>query len=106
MYRGYSKYRAKPCVIDGIRFASQKEGRRYKELRLLEKAEKISELRLQVKYPMWVNFNHICNYIGDFEYEDEIGAIITEDTKGVRTPIYRLKRKLFKALYGKDIVET
>jgi hypothetical protein len=36
-----NKYRAQPVVIDGIRFASKKEGARYLELKLLERAGKI-----------------------------------------------------------------
>ena len=45
---------------------------------------------------------HICNYIADFEYDDENGHHVV-DYKGCVTPVFRLKRKLIKALYGVDI---
>lgn len=105
-----NKYRSKPCVIDGIRFASQKEGKRYQELLLLQKAKKISNLRLQPKYVIEVNSYKICIYIADFEYyrisNGEPVEIITEDAKGFKTPIYRLKKKLMNAVYGIIITET
>ena len=46
------KYRAKPCVIDGIRFASQAEGRRYQEWRLLEKAGEIRNIECHPRFPL------------------------------------------------------
>ncbi len=96
----YSKYRAKPTFCDGIRFASKKEAGRYQELLLLQRAKKIRELVLQQPYPMIVNGRKICVYVGDFEYFDtETGRTICEDVKGIRTPVYKLKRKLFQALY-------
>ncbi len=105
-----NKYRSRPCVIDNIRFASQKEGKRYVELSLLQKAGKIKKLRLQPKYPISINNKKICTYIADFEYyrilDGEIAEIITEDTKGFKTPIYRLKKKLLNAVYGIQIQET
>ncbi len=106
-----NKYRSKPCVIDGIRFASQKEGKRYQELLLLQKAKKIKNLRLQPKYPISINNKKICTYIADFEYyrllsrNGECVEIITEDCKGFKTPVYRLKKKLMNAVYGIIITE-
>ena len=41
---------AKKCQVDGIKFDSLKEARRYQELRLLERAGKIADLRLQVPF--------------------------------------------------------
>jgi len=105
-----NKYRSKPCIIDGIRFASQKEGKRYQELLLLQKAKKIKNLRLQPKYPISINNKKICTYIADFEYyrlsNGESVEIITEDCKGFLTPIYKIKRKLMNAVYGIIITET
>ena len=46
--RGVSKYMAKKCQVDGIKFDSLKEARRYQELRLLERAGKIADLRVLV----------------------------------------------------------
>ncbi len=96
-----SKYRAIPVELDGIRFASKKEAKRYSELKLLERAKQISGLTLQPKFPLVVNGHKVCSYIGDFMYQN--GKLIVEDTKGYRTDAYRIKRKLFIALYGDKI---
>jgi len=108
MRRG--KYFAIPTVIDGIRFASKKEAYRFRELRLLERAGHITGLNLQPRYTLYGadrfrQYVPICTYVGDFEYW-EGGTLITEDVKGIKTPAYRLKAKLFAANYGRTIRET
>lgn len=100
-----SKYRAKPTVVDGIRFASKKEASRYLELRLLEKAGEINQLELQPSFDLMVSGVKVGRYICDFEYKNG-DKWVYEDVKGVKTPVYRLKKKLVKALYGIDILET
>ena len=100
------KYGAVPVTIDGIRFASKKEGKRYGELKLLAKAGKIKHLELQVKYPFQLNREHMFTYIADFTYWDcETDRNVIEDVKGVRTPLYRLKKKLIENQYDLEIVE-
>ena len=102
-----SKYHAVPVEVDGIRFASKAEARRYRELRLLERGGAIADLILQPRYPVRVNGVRICTYLADFTYRDcETGLYVTEDVKGVRTPVYKLKRKLVEALYGLAITEV
>ena len=98
----YSKYRATQTVYKGIKFHSQGEFKRYLELKLLEAANKISELKLQPKYPLVVDKSLVCNYIADFEYLED-GVLITEDFKGMITPMFRLKRKLFEILYKRKL---
>lgn len=100
-----TKYRNVPTVVDGIRFASKKEARRWSELRLLEKANQISGLVRQVPYGLHVNGKLVCKYIADFVYVEN-GTEIVEDAKGVRTPEYKIKAKLFEAIYGVKIRET
>ena len=100
-----NKYRAQPVVIDGIRFASKREGTRYMELKLLEKAGQIKNLELQPRYDLIVNGVNCGFYKGDFRYF-EGGKRVVEDVKGVRTPVYSLKAKLVKALYSVEIKET
>ena len=102
-----SKYRAVPTVVDNVRFASKKEARRYEELVMLSRANKISHLQLQPGFRLEVKGQLICTYVADFQYLD-LGAmhVVTEDVKGVKTPVYRLKKKLLKALYDIDIVEV
>lgn len=101
-----TKYGAKAVTIDGIRFASQKEARRYGELKLLERIGDISELELQPNIPCVVNGVLVCHYRGDFRYLKKDGTRVLEDVKGMKTPVYRLKRSLLWALYGTEILET
>ena len=118
-----SKYGAKKVVLDGITFDSKKEAKRYTELKLLERAGKIHDLRLQVKFQLipaqyekiWDEKKHCykkgkclereCSYIADFCYYDESGAFVVEDTKGFRTADYIIKRKLLLHVHGKRIKE-
>jgi hypothetical protein len=86
-------------------FASKREARRHEVLMLRAKAREISELRCQVPFRIDVNDELVCIYKADFTYL-EGGALIVEDTKGYRTPVYRLKKKLMKAVHGIDIREV
>lgn len=95
-----NKYRAKQVIIDGIKFPSIKEGTRYSQLKLMEKAGIVTELRLQVNYKL-----SVCNYRADFVYKRD-GLEIVEDTKGVKTPIYKLKKKMMLNELGITIFET
>ena len=64
-----SKLKNKKEECDGVIFHSKAEARRYRHLKRLQKMGLISELRLQPKYPMSVNGQHVCTYIGDFEFK-------------------------------------
>lgn len=100
-----NKYRAKPTVIDGIRFPSKAEANRWTQLRLLQMAGAISNLKRQVRFPLHVNGELVCTYIADFTYQQD-GKEVVEDKKGCVTKEYALKRKLFAAIHGARIVET
>lgn len=100
-----SKYRNTPDYVDGDRFDSKREARRWQELKLEERAKRISNLKRQVRFEFHVNGKHICDYIADFTYV-RAGQFTVEDSKGARTAIYRLKKKLLRALYGLEILET
>lgn len=100
-----NKYRNIKTTIDGITFDSKTESIRYVHLKTLLKAGAISDLILQPKFKIEVNGQKICTYIADFQYKEN-GKTIVEDSKGVRTPVYRLKAKLVKALHGVEIVEV
>ena len=92
------KYRAKPCVIDGNRFASQAEGRRYQELQMLMRAGKISCLTLQPIYNIHTNGKVVGKYLADFRYLDhETSKVVVEDVKGYDTPLSKFKRKYLEA---------
>ena len=97
-----NKYRNKKVVIDNILFDSKKEARRYKELKLMEKAGLITNLVLQPKFELQESFKYEnktyrkIEYIADFSYvrTDDI-VFVVEDVKGVKTDVYRLKEKMF-----------
>jgi len=105
-----NKYRNRKVVIDGIKFDSAKEGKRYQELLLLQKAGEIRALELQHKFPFVVNDLKVCVYIADFVYKDRNGTVYVEDVKGMRKgaayQMFRLKAKLVHALYGITVKEV
>lgn len=102
-----SKYHAVKEVVDGIKFASRKEARRYRQLKMMEKAKAIQDLHLQVTFPLIKQSEHgrEIKYIADFVYYEN-GHMIVEDTKGYRTDVYKLKKRMMAELYGIDIKET
>lgn len=111
--RGASKYHAKKTVVDGITFDSKKEARRWQELKLLERAGSINDLKRQVRYELIPAFDvgdkhyRPTSYVADFVYTDtKSGTEVVEDVKGVRTDVYRLKAKMFAHRYGVSIRES
>lgn len=97
-----SKYGNKPQIVDGIRFASILEAKRYGELKLLQRANLITDLKIHSYWPLTVNGHHVCDYQDDFNYVED-GLRIIEDTKGVVTPDCRIKLALMKAVHGVDV---
>lgn len=100
------KYGARRAEVDGIVFASRAEARRWQELCLLRTAGEIKDLQRQKRFPLVVDGEKIATYVCDFIYRDCDGNTIVEDCKGVKTPVYKLKKKLIHALYHIDILET
>jgi hypothetical protein len=123
------KYHNRKVTIDGITFDSIREGNRYRELKLLRKASKISHLQRQVKFELipaqyeetaekYIRgkkkgqykrgklLERECAYIADFVYIDADGKIVVEDTKGMRTKDYIIKRKLMLERHGIRIKEV
>ena len=108
-----SKFHSRKTTAYGITFDSKKEANRYGELRLLEMAGKIRELKRQVQFVLQPAFKkngktiRAITYIADFEYYDlEQGKYIVEDVKGYKTKEYQLKKKMFEYRYpDQTIVE-
>lgn len=122
----YRKYNNKKVIVNGIKFDSKKEAKRYQELSLLEKARVISDLQMQVKFLLIPAQYEIverygkkgqklqsgtkciekeCSYYADFVYKQGNNTIV-EDTKGFKTPEYIIKRKLMLFKYGIKIKEV
>ena len=121
-----NKYYNKKCEINGIVFDSRKEARRYQELLLLERAGVIKSLQRQVKYVLipaqYESFERYgkngqeltpgkkliereCAYVADFVYVED-GKTVIEDTKGMKTKDYIIKRKLMLYTHGIRIREV
>ena len=100
-----TKYRAKKTEIDGIKFDSKKEAKRYIALRELEKKGNIEKLTLQPRFLLQEGFRkngkayRKIEYVADFMYEQD-GKLIIEDVKGIKTDVYKLKQKLFEKRYS------
>lgn len=111
---GRSKYHARPVWIDGIRFASKREGQRYEELKLLARSGEIRDLELQPRFPIVVGDTPVkirsagypngrrVSYVADFKYRQGDREVV-EDVKGMDTPVSQLKRALVEAVYGVNV---
>ena len=100
-----SKYHAVKTVRDGNVFASKAEARRYDELKIMQLAGEISHLECHPRYPLIVSGIGVGYYEADFRYTENKKTVV-EDVKGVRTPVYSLKKKMIKAQYKIDIQEV
>ena len=100
-----NKYRAIKTIVDDITFDSKKEAKRYTQLKLLVKAGVVTKLELQPRYDLIINTVKCGFYKADFRYFEN-GKEVIEDVKGMKTPVYNLKKKLIKAIYGIEIFET
>ena len=108
-----SKYHSRKITRDGETFDSVKELRRWQELKLLERAGEITELKRQVKFKLIPTQREpVCemsrqgvfkkgkvlerevSYIADFTYKNKSGFLVVEDVKGYKTKEYILKRKM------------
>ena len=101
-----SKYHSKKITINGITFDSVREGNRYRELILLERAGEISALQLQREFILQPPFRkngkaiRAIVYVADFVYTDNLtGNTIVEDVKGFKTKEYNIKKKMFEYAY-------
>lgn len=102
-----SKYHAKKTVLDGITFDSKKEAKRYLELKAMEKVGTIKNLQLQVPFILIEKskYGRSIKYVADFVYNRN-GSKVVEDVKGVKTPVYKLKKRLMAEKYGIIVLET
>lgn len=106
-----NKYGSRKITRDGMNFDSLKEYRRFVELRLLERAGKVTDLKRQVKFELIPSqrisgkvVERSCTYVADFVYQEN-GEKIVEDTKGFKTKDYIIKRKLMLWVHGIRIKE-
>lgn len=104
-----AKYRNIPTEADGHRFASKKEAADYQVLKLLEQAGQIAGLRLQPEFVLQEASDGMraIKYVADFLWTDLLtGKTHVKDSKGFKTKEFRIKEKLFKALYPQYVFEV
>ena len=102
-----NKYNAKKTILDGMVFDSRREANRYAELKLLQRAGKIKNLRCQVPFELIPSQDgeRAVKYIADFVYEEN-GNEIVEDVKGFHPKDYIIKRKLMLWVHGIKVWEV
>jgi hypothetical protein len=102
-----NKFNATKTIVNGTSYDSKKESRRGEELKMLERAGLISDLRFQVPFELQAHFRYngkmerAITYVADAVYVQD-GKTIVEDTKSKHTAslaVYRIKRKLFIVKY-------
>ena len=111
-----NKYHNVKWEMDGEKYDSQKEAMRHSELKLLERAGEISNLRRQVHFVLIPNqyngkklLERKVEYVADFVYHDnKTDTEVVEDTKSqiTKTPLYIVKRKLLLYVHGIRIKEV
>jgi hypothetical protein len=110
-----AKYRNKRTKVDGLVFDSKREADYWMFLRGLQEKHEIHDLRRQVSYDLTAlsrtapeegGFQTIGRYIADFTFKDGIGRLHIVDAKGVRTALYRWKKKHFEIEYDMKIEEV
>lgn len=102
------KYNNVKKEVDGKKFDSTKESKRYLELKSMVERGEISELHEQVKFTFAHNGVKICSYIADFTYNKN-GKEVVEDVKSEMTkklPVYKTKKKMMVAFFGIEINEV
>ena len=111
--RSYSKYHNKKAQVGGKVFDSRREAKRFADLSLMEKAGIIRELQTQVPFELIPTqrdengklLEKAVMYYADFTYWKD-GKLVVEDSKGFRTDVYKIKRKLMLKVHGIRILET
>ncbi len=97
-----NKFGAKKQEFKGVLYHSKKEAGYAADLDLRLQARDIKDWSRQEKISLDVNGYHIANYYVDFKIVHTNGDIEYVEVKGFETPEWRLKWKLFEALYSRD----
>lgn len=98
--RNKSKYNNKTCGYNNSIYDSKLEKKFAMDLDLRVAAGEIKSWERQVKISLDVNKKHICNYYIDFIINHNDGSEEYTEIKGFPTEVWKLKWKLFNAIYG------
>ena len=102
-----NKFSNRKVELDGMRFDSAFEAKVWSRLKLEERVGEISDLQRQVRIPLVVNGQKVCDFVLDFVYVKD-GKTVYADAKSAHTRTlraYSIKKKLLKALYGHEVLE-
>lgn len=94
-----NKYKAKKQTYDGYSYHSKKEANYAVELDWRKKVKDIKDWRRQEKIRLDIDGKHICNYYIDFVIEHNDGTEEYVEVKGFPTALWKLKWKMFEAIY-------
>ena len=100
-----NKYHAKKTTVDNITFDSRAEAVRYCALKVLFRTGHIRNLEIQPEFHFRLDGKKIFTYRADFAYFDGHRRVV-EDVKGVKTAIYKLKKRLIEAQFKIQICEV
>lgn len=107
---GGPRIKSQACEIDGHRFPSKREAKRYCELKLMAAAGLIQGLELQPRFALRAGTGEtVGHYVADFRYLERTNdgwQVIVEDVKGFKTEMYKWKKRHMKAEYHIEIRET
>lgn len=103
--RKRGKYGNQRVTIGGLTFDSKREAKRWLELVEEERAGRISQLERQVRFELSIAGVKVCDYVSDFCYIRD-GQRVVEDSKGMKTAVYRLKKRMMLAVHQIEIFET
>lgn len=96
----------KRTTPNGRVYSSLHEKTNHEGLELLEKAGEIENLRWQVPYDIYINDVFITRYVADHQwYDKKLGREVIADSKGKRTALFIVKKRLMLVAFGIDIVE-
>ena len=108
-----SKFHNRRVTVDGITFDSMGEAGWWGNLRLLERAGEITGLERQVAFTLVEGEEgpdggklRPVKYVADFVFTDRDGKRHVQDFKGVRTAVYKLKKRLMWHVHGISIEEV
>lgn len=96
------KYKNKSCFYNGCIYDSKKEAAYAQELDFRKKAKDIKDWARQVKCSLDIFGKHICNYYIDFKIYHKDGSEEMVEVKGFETPVWKLKWRLFEAIWNKE----
>lgn len=95
------KFRAKPTELDGIKFTSKKEAKRYQQLKILQNSGEVLFFLRQVPFHLQAGVKYVCDFLVFWTN----GLVTIEDVKGVKTDMYIVKKKMVEATYPITITE-